>query len=172
MELRDYIRVLLKHWISIVAITLVGLVGAAAFTFTQPRLYTAQAQSFVALTGNDLGGIAGGATFTGQRLASYVQLASTPDVLQPVIDELGLNRQLAFVVNSIWTPQDTRSVSRHSRVDLDPIKTQLLELGGVCLPLFGGDVLIKYPIGMDTTARVHAHRWGQFFQNYKVIKVS
>lgn len=91
MELRDYIRVLLKHWISIVAITLIGLVGAAAFTFTQPRLYTAQAQSFVALSGTDLGGIAGGASYTEQRLASYVQLASTPDVLQPVIDELGLD---------------------------------------------------------------------------------
>lgn len=90
MELRDYIRVLLKHWISIVAITLAGLVGAAAFTFTQPRLYTAQAQSFVALTGTDIGGITGGASYTEQRLASYVQLASTPDVLQPVIDELGL----------------------------------------------------------------------------------
>ena len=90
MELRDYIRVLLKHWLSIVLISVVGLAGAAAFTFTQPRLYTAQAQSFVALSGTDLGGIAGGATYTEQRLASYVELASTPDVLRPVIDELGL----------------------------------------------------------------------------------
>ena len=109
MELRDYIRVLLKHWISIVAVTLAGLVGAAAFTFSQPRLYTAQAQSFVALTGNDLGGIAGGATFTGQRLASYVQLASTPDVLQPVIDELRLDTSVTSLAGQVTAanPVDT-----------------------------------------------------------------
>lgn len=43
---------LLKHWLSIVVITILGF-GAAAYTFTQPRLFTAQAQSFVSLTGAD-----------------------------------------------------------------------------------------------------------------------
>lgn len=51
----------------------------------------------------------GGAAFTAQRLTSYVQLVQTPDVLQPVIDELGLDvtvQQLAGQV-SASNPVDT-----------------------------------------------------------------
>ena len=91
MELRDYLRVLLKHWVSILAVTLAGVAVAAVFTYTQPLLYTARAQSFVALSGTDIGGAVQGASYTEQRLASYVSLVSTPDVLGPVAEELGLS---------------------------------------------------------------------------------
>ena len=98
MELRDYLRVLAKHWFAIVVITVLGVAAAAAYTFTAQRIYTAQAQTFIAISspsstnaGNNVSaGLAPDATYTLQRIQSYIQIVGSPDVLQPVIDELGL----------------------------------------------------------------------------------
>jgi capsular exopolysaccharide synthesis family protein len=94
LELRDYVNVILKHWIAIVVITAVGLGAAAVYTFTAPKVYTAQAQTFIAISSPQSDGAAGlapDATYTLQRLQSYINIIDSPDVLQPVIDELGLS---------------------------------------------------------------------------------
>lgn len=110
MELRDYLRVLAKHWLAIVLIT--GLVtgAVAAWTFLQPRVYTATAQMFVAISGGtDATSQATGATYTMQRITSYVQLVNSPQVLQPVIDDLGLDVSVTNLGKSITAanPIDT-----------------------------------------------------------------
>ena len=51
MELRDYVAVLRKYWVSIVVLTVLGLVGATIVTLVTPPTYTAQSAVFLAVRG-------------------------------------------------------------------------------------------------------------------------
>ena len=92
MDLKDYLRILRENWLPIVLITLLGLgLAAGATALTQPK-YTASTQVFVAVGGGDSATeILQGSSFSEKRVTSYVSLAKSPRVLQPVIDELGLD---------------------------------------------------------------------------------
>ena len=88
----DYRRLLRSHWLLILISTLIGGAVGLGISLLQPKVYTADSQNFVAISSADPtnGNITAGSTFIGQRIDSYGQLASSPDVLQPVIDELQL----------------------------------------------------------------------------------
>jgi len=93
VELKDYIRILRKRWIIIVALTLVGLIGAGAASILTTPQYKASTQLFVSTadsagTGADL---AAGNSFTVQRVQSYAQTVRTSIILQPVIKSLQLD---------------------------------------------------------------------------------
>ncbi|MTE23291.1 polysaccharide biosynthesis tyrosine autokinase [Microbacterium sp. ZXX196] len=91
MELSDYIRILRKNWVVIVVIALVGVGAAAVFSLTRTPMYEATSEVFVSSqAGDTIGEQAQGNTYTQQRVASYVQLATSPRVLDPVIADLGL----------------------------------------------------------------------------------
>lgn len=92
MSLGGYFDVVRRRWLSIVAITLAFVAATAVYTLSAAKTYTASAQSFVALTGeaNDSSNALTGAQFAAQRVKSYTQIVSSPDVLQPVIAELEL----------------------------------------------------------------------------------
>lgn len=92
MSLGGYFDVVRRRWVSILVFTLAILGVTAVYTLTLPKAYTATAQNFVALTGED--GTSSspltGAQFAAQRVKSYTQIVGSPDVLQPVIAELNL----------------------------------------------------------------------------------
>ena len=70
---------------------LIGTAVSAAYTFTQVPLYRATSVVFVSTSsGNSLIDLAQGSDFTQQRVQTYASLVSTPKVIQPVINELGL----------------------------------------------------------------------------------
>ena len=126
MELRDYMRVLFKHWIGILLITTLVTAAVAGWTSLQPRVYTASAQTFVAITTPvtsqglvDVG--VGGAVYTIQRLTSYIQLIDSPEVLQPVIDELGLEVSVGALAEGVSASNPVDTVLINVSVsDLDP----------------------------------------------------
>src|SRR4051812_4142094 len=110
MDLRGYLKVLQRRWISILVITLATLAVTASITFLLTPKYTASTRLFfgvqAAQSGSDL---AQGSTFAEAQLTSYAQVATSPLVLQPVIDQLGLQKtpgQLASQV-SAFAPTDT-----------------------------------------------------------------
>ena len=43
MEFKDYVRIVLSHWVGVVLITVLGVLGAFAFNATQPEVYQASA---------------------------------------------------------------------------------------------------------------------------------
>ncbi|MER7796450.1 polysaccharide biosynthesis tyrosine autokinase [Microbacterium sp. NPDC096154] len=91
MELSDYIRILRKNWIVIAVIALVGIGAAAVYSLTRTPLYEATSEIFVSSqAGSTIGEQQQGNMYTQQRVTSYVQLATTPKVLDPVIADLGL----------------------------------------------------------------------------------
>ncbi|GAP53568.1 putative tyrosine-protein kinase YveL [Arthrobacter sp. Hiyo6] len=92
MDLRDYLRILRHNVILIVAATLLGLlVGGAASVLVKPT-YTSDTQLFVAIqSSGSVSELQQGNTFSQARVQSYVKTVTTPVVLQPAIDALGLN---------------------------------------------------------------------------------
>jgi capsular exopolysaccharide synthesis family protein len=92
VDIAEYITTLRRRWRIVLAAVLAGLLAGAAVAWLTPRSYTASSRSFVTI-GSDQGGtstIAQDAQFTLQRVKSYTELVSSPEVLRPVIDDLGL----------------------------------------------------------------------------------
>ncbi len=91
MELSDHIRILRKNWLVIVMLTFLGLGVVAVFTLTRTPIYQSSSTVFVSTqTGGTAAELQQGSTFTQARINTYVGLATTPAVLDPVIAELGM----------------------------------------------------------------------------------
>lgn len=110
MELRDYIRVLRKRWLLVTLITVLCLAGATAATSLMTPKYEAKTQLFVSTqASDDASQLLQGSSFSQQRVKSYADIVTSPRVLQPVIDQLGLSlspRELAASI-SAEAPLDT-----------------------------------------------------------------
>ncbi|MEJ1921967.1 polysaccharide biosynthesis tyrosine autokinase [Microbacterium sp. KHB019] len=93
MELRDYIRILHKNWIAILVLLILGLAGGAAYASTQAPKYVASTQLYVSVRteGAATGDLVQGTTFARQIVTSYVDVVGTALVLEPVVEELGLD---------------------------------------------------------------------------------
>ncbi|WP_427016764.1 polysaccharide biosynthesis tyrosine autokinase [Pseudarthrobacter sp. P1] len=118
MEVREYLRILRRNWIIIVALCMVGLLGAGTASVLSKPVYTAETKLFVATqtsgTAQDLNL---GNTFIQARVASYVQTATTPTVLQPVIDTLGLNLSAEQLAAKVKASSDLKTVLLSISVD-------------------------------------------------------
>jgi len=91
LEIRDYLRILRRNWIIIVALALTGLLASGAASVLIKPTYTSDTQLFVAIQNSgSVQELAQGNTFSQARVQSYVKTVTTPTVLQPVIDTLGL----------------------------------------------------------------------------------
>lgn len=91
MDLRDYLRIARRNWIVLVATTLLGLLGGGAASVLVQPTYTADTQLFVAIqSSGSVQELQQGNTFSQARVQSYVKTVTTPVVLQPAIDALGL----------------------------------------------------------------------------------
>ncbi len=88
MELKDYLRVVRKRWVTIAVTTLIVVGLAAVWTATQTKQYTSSTQFFVSVSGSDTAQLQQGSTFTQERVKSYSQLLTTPRALNPVAENL------------------------------------------------------------------------------------
>jgi non-specific protein-tyrosine kinase len=93
MELLQYWRLVVQNRILIAASTLIGIIAAAAITFTTTPLYESHAEIFVSTPAStlDISALATGSSFSQQRVKSYAQIIDSPLTLEPVIRELGLD---------------------------------------------------------------------------------
>ncbi|SEJ40404.1 polysaccharide biosynthesis tyrosine autokinase [Demequina mangrovi] len=123
MELQDYLRILRKNWIAIVVLTVLGGGAGLAYSVVAEPTYTASAKVFVSTSNSsDVSELAQGNSFTQQRVKTYADLVKTSAVLQPVIDDLGLNRSVASVRGKVsaTAPQST-TVIDVTVTDSDPV---------------------------------------------------
>ncbi len=94
MELRDYLDVVRKRWLSILVTTVAGTLVAVAATFLTTPVYTATTQLYVSVQGGQsTSDLVQGSTFTRQQVTSYMNMVDSPLVLGPVIDGLGLDER-------------------------------------------------------------------------------
>ena len=89
MELRDYLAIVRKRWLSIVLITVLATAAAVAATLTATPTYTARSQVYVSVrTGGSTADLLQGSNFAARQVKSYTDIVTTPRVLLPVIDHL------------------------------------------------------------------------------------
>jgi len=119
VELRDYLAVLKKRWMTVAGITLMVLAAAAAVTLTTTPLYTATTRVFFAVQGSQsISELAQGSYFAEAQMASYAEVATSPLVLNPVREQLGLPEDAPIAV-SASTPLNT-VILEISATDADP----------------------------------------------------
>ncbi|SDQ73067.1 tyrosine-protein kinase domain-containing protein [Pseudarthrobacter chlorophenolicus] len=111
MELSDYLRILRRNWMILVACTILGLLVAAAASLAIKPTYTAQTRLFVAIQSTGTAAdLQQGNNFSQSRVQSYVETVGTPIVLQPVIDSLGLTVSPAELSKNIQASADLKTV--------------------------------------------------------------
>jgi capsular exopolysaccharide synthesis family protein len=110
VELRDYLAVLRRRWVSLLVVALAVLLAAAAVTFSMTKQYTATTRLIFAVSGSQSAAdLAQGSTFAEKQMASYAQVATSPLVLDPVIRDLGLTTTATELAKSVTAtvPTDT-----------------------------------------------------------------
>ncbi len=110
MELRDYVAILRKRWMSIAVITVLITGAAVAWSLVATPQYTARAQVFVSVrTGDSVSDLVQGSSFTQRQVKSYTDLVTSPRVLIPVIEDLDLSTTPDELAKSIGasSPLDT-----------------------------------------------------------------
>lgn len=92
MNLNQYMRCLKQQWWIVVLAAVLGLIAGAASAMIMPKSYESQAQVFVNVANpQSVTDLQMGEQFAMARAGSYAQVATTNSVLQPVVDDLGLD---------------------------------------------------------------------------------
>lgn len=145
MDISDYLSVLRRRWVTLVATALVVLAAASALTLTAIPRYTATAQLFFGVEGSgSTTDLAQGSSFAEKQMSSYARVATSPLVLRPVIDKLGLTQTPAQLGTSITAtvPSDTvileiavtRSAPGQAAVIANAVAAQLGEVAAQLAP--------------------------------------
>ena len=104
MELREYLHILRKRWLTVVAVGAAVVAAAVGITLLATPQYQATTRLFFAVpTGSSVTDLAQGSTFTERQMSSYAEVATSPLVLEPVVDDLDLDvttGELAEVVRA------------------------------------------------------------------------
>ena len=92
MQLRDFLLILRARWMTIATCILVVLGATAAVTMTITPVYTAQARVFLSAQATDPQASKETGTYviTQKDLTTYIELLSSPAVLDPLRERLGL----------------------------------------------------------------------------------
>ncbi len=109
VELQHYLTILRDRWISALVAALAVLGAVLGFTYLQTPEYQATNRVFVQTqAGSSIADLSSGVNFASQQITSYADVAKTPLVLDPVIEELGLDvtsRQLASQITTTVPPE-------------------------------------------------------------------
>lgn len=98
----DLLAVVARRWRAVVAMVIIGITAASAVTYVVTPTYRASTQLFVALDSADNAiELNSAASFSSQRVKSYPGLVDSPLVLDPVIEELGLETSPSELARSV-----------------------------------------------------------------------
>lgn len=92
MDSSRLLRIIRFNWMNIVLCVALGAIAGGALAWATPPEYTARADVFVAVTGSSTTGeLAQGINFSQQQARAFSAVATREVVLEPVIEELGLD---------------------------------------------------------------------------------
>ena len=128
MELSDYVRIVRKGWSLVAAGVLLGLGAGVLALVLLPASWVSTTQVFVSVQGVDQSSaqeIVQGSSAAQQKVTSYLAVATSARVLQPVIDELGLDTSTTELASRVTATSPANTVIVVvSAVDSDPAVAQ------------------------------------------------
>lgn len=107
----DYLRAIVRNWWLVIGLAFLGAIGGFAVSNASPDLY--RSTSSVLLTsdqGSSTSELVQGSTYVQNLVATYVLLVDTEIVLQPVIDELGLDASVQSLASAVSASSPLDSV--------------------------------------------------------------
>ena len=113
LELRDYLRILRKRWIIVVAMALFGVAAAAGATILTVPEYQASTLVYVQVqSSGTVGELVQGSSFVQSQVKSFAEVVSTPRVLDPAIKSVGLTESAETLAGSVLAsaPSDTVNI--------------------------------------------------------------
>lgn len=112
LELRDYVRILRKNWLLILIATVLGTVGAGAFSLAATPQYEATTSMYVSVRSSQAttGDLNQGSTYARQAVLSYVDVIGSAVVLSRVISDLELDETPKELAESVEASSPTNSV--------------------------------------------------------------
>lgn len=164
VELQDYLTILRKRWLSILLITLVATGAAVGVTLTMTPQYQATTQLYVSVQGQaSTSDLLQGANYSRQQVTSYVQFVTSPKVLGPVIDSMGLAERAETLARDVSATSPLNSSLINITVtDPSPalaaakanaIGQQFRDFVGTLeTPPSGGDSTVKVSVVRDAAA--------------------
>lgn len=156
MEIHQLLKMLRRYWRSALAVVLLTIGAAAALTLLQTPSYSATSSVFLTVdSGDSAGELSQGATYAERTVTSYVNVARTEVVLQPVIDELGLGTTLEDLREAltISSPTGTSILNVTAR---DPSPVQAAEISNAAAGSLQRVVGELAPAGSDGDQLVRA----------------
>lgn len=164
LDLRDYFQVLKHSWIVISACVAAGLLVAGASVLITKPSYTASTQLFVAIqSSGTVQELQQGNIFTQARVQSYVRTVTTPAVLQPVVESLGIDSTPGELAPKIKASNDLNTVLiTITATDTSPVQAAAIaQAAGDSLvrvveslekPRTGGDSPVRLSVVTPATA--------------------
>jgi succinoglycan biosynthesis transport protein ExoP len=122
VDLHNYLEVLRRRWIGVTIVALATMALAAAVTLAMTTKYTATTRLYVAIEGSDsLTDPSRGSSLAETQLTSYAEVATSPLVLDQVIDQLDLHTSSTELARSVTAAIRPDTVLLEiSAVDRDP----------------------------------------------------
>jgi capsular exopolysaccharide synthesis family protein len=111
MEFKDYVRVVLAHWLGVLVLAAAGAAGAVAYNVTQPKVYQASATGYVTTGSYDNtsdGSMAD--QLAKAKVTSYVAVATSTRVADRVIRDLHLKTTPGALIGNISVSQPAETV--------------------------------------------------------------
>lgn len=110
MSLRDFLSAIVKSWYVIVLLSCIGALAGFLLAKNETPMYEAEAQVFVSVRGGDNSQeLLQGSNFISKQVKSYIELVHSPLVLEPVLQDLGLDMTSAQLASQVkaGSPLDT-----------------------------------------------------------------
>ncbi|WP_298744261.1 polysaccharide biosynthesis tyrosine autokinase [uncultured Microbacterium sp.] len=113
MNVQDYLRILRRNLVLVIAATLIGASAGVMVGLLTPTRYEATTSLYVSVpssAGASSAELAQGTTFARQAVATYEQVISTAVVLDPVIRNLGLDETTSDLASRVSASANINSV--------------------------------------------------------------
>ena len=127
MELREYIQIARRRWMTIVIVTLLTLGAAALFTLRVTPQYASSARLFISTPESNTDQAYSGGLFSQARVTSYASLLTGEEISRRVVDRLNLDespRDLSRQIDAVAEPETV--VLSITVTDSGPERAQLL----------------------------------------------
>jgi polysaccharide biosynthesis transport protein len=121
VETREYLNILRRRWLLVLIVALTALAATSLLTLAMPKKYTATTSLFFAVAGSSVSDLAQGSDFAAQQMSSYAKVATSPLVLEPVVQQLALPTTAAELEESVEVTVPPETVTLEIAVtDADP----------------------------------------------------
>ena len=165
MELRDYLGVLRRRWLTVSVITLTALALAATATLVMTPQYSAITRLFFGVEGaGSAVELAQGSSFAERQMTSYAEVATSPIVLDPVISKLALPVSSAELAQKIVATVPTDTVILELSVT-DPDADRAALIANAI-----GSQLAEVAAKLSRTARTAVKRFGRRYSLQRVCR--